>query len=116
LIPRPRGGGTIIGGSKEIGDFETRVRADTQQALLKKSVEVFPDFVSSVDQFKVVKDNVGRRPWREGGIRVEIEEVSPDQNIVHGYGAGARGYELSWGVAERVLRLVQDISDTTARL
>ena len=60
------------------------------------AVESYPDFVDSVDKFEVLKDNVGRRPWREGGYRFEIDRVAPGRTIVHGYGAGGRGYELSW--------------------
>ncbi|EXJ89190.1 hypothetical protein A1O3_02256 [Capronia epimyces CBS 606.96] len=106
LIPRPRGGGTIVGGTKEIGDPETHPRPETRQKLLQQAVDAYPDFVDSVDKFKILKDNVGRRPWREGGFRIETEFISPERRIVHGYGAGGRGYELSWGTAERVVELV----------
>jgi len=105
LIPRPRGGGTIVGGSKEIGDWEAGVRPETRQKLLQQSVDSFPDFVDSVEQFDVLKDNVGRRPWRDGGLRIEVEALDSNRRIVHGYGAGGRGYELSWGAAERIVEL-----------
>ena len=70
LIPRPSGGGTIVGGSKEVGDFETRARPETRNALLRQAVKNFPDFVADITDFVVVQDNVGRRPWREGGLRI----------------------------------------------
>ncbi|RMZ82089.1 hypothetical protein DV737_g2158, partial [Chaetothyriales sp. CBS 132003] len=101
-----RGGGTIVGVTLEIGDFETAVREDSRHALLEAAVEFFPDFVKNVEDFVVVKDNVGRRPWREGGVRIEAETIGDGRTIVHGYGAGGRGYELSWGVAERIVDLV----------
>jgi len=117
LIPRPRGGGTIIGGTKEIGDRHEEPRPETRAMLLKHCAEAFPHFVDSVEKFEVVKDNVGRRPWREGGIRVDIESIDQNRRIVHGYGAGGRGYELSWGVAERVVELIRGCSSpVTARL
>ncbi|KIX05828.1 uncharacterized protein Z518_03800 [Rhinocladiella mackenziei CBS 650.93] len=116
LVPRPRGGGTIVGGTKEIGDWETRPRPETRQKLLQKCVEMFPEFVDSVDKFEVIKDNVGRRPWREGGYRIETESISSNQRIVHGYGAGGRGFELSWGAAESVLELVKDSITAMARM
>lgn len=116
LIPRPCGGGTIVGGTKEIGDPETHPRPETRQKLLQQSVVSYPDFVDSVDKFEVLKDNVGRRPWREGGYRIETELVSPDKRIVHGYGAGGRGYELSWSAAERILELVKESATAKARL
>lgn len=116
LIPRPKGGGTIVGGTKEIGDHHEKARPETRSKLLQQSVEAFPDFVDSIEKFEVVKDNVGRRPWREGGIRVEIESIDRDRRIVHGYGAGGRGYELSWGVAERIVELIRSSSSVAARL
>ncbi|KEF59950.1 uncharacterized protein A1O9_04798 [Exophiala aquamarina CBS 119918] len=116
LIPRPRGGGTIVGGTKEIGDHHEKARPETRSKLLQQCVEVFPDFVESIEEFEVVKDNVGRRPWREGGVRVEIESIDGDRRLVHSYGAGGRGYELSWGVAERVVELIRRSSRVTARL
>lgn len=116
LIPRPRSGGTIVGGTKEVGDLEDKARSDTRRKLLQSCVEAFPDFVDSVEKFEVLKDNVGRRPWREGGVRIEAEQVSPRRTIVHGYGLGGRGYELSWGVADRVIDLVKRTSTVRARL
>jgi D-amino-acid oxidase len=107
LIPRPRGGGTIVGGSKEIGDMEEKPRAEMREKLLRQSVKYFPDFVKREDQFDIVKDNVGRRPYREGGLRLESEVlVDGRRRIIHAYGIGGRGYETSWGIAERVVELV----------
>ena len=107
LIPRPYGGGTIVGGSKEVGDLEEKPRPETTAKLLQNSVRYFPDFVSRVEAFDIVKENVGRRPWREDGLRLETQHLPGGRRIIHGYGAGGRGYELSWGVAEKLLQLVQ---------
>ncbi|KAK5052523.1 hypothetical protein LTR84_002387 [Exophiala bonariae] len=116
LIPRPRHGGTIVGGTKEIGDFYEKARPETRSKLLQMCVEAFPDFVGSVEEFEVIKDNVGRRPWRDGGVRTEVEAFGQDRRIVHSYGAGGRGYELSWGIAERVAQLMGRNSNIPARL
>ena len=106
LIPRPRGG-TIVGGSKELDDKEADARPQTTQRLLEQAAEYFPDFVKSVGRFDVAKVNVGRRPWREGGMRIEVEHLSGGRRIIHGYGAGGRGYELSYGVAQTLNELVR---------
>ena len=107
LIPRPNGGGTIVGGSKEVGDFETSARPETRRALLRQAVKNFPDFVADTTNFAILQDNVGRRPWREGGLRIEPEVAVDGRVIVHGYGAGGRGYELSWGAATKIVDLVE---------
>ena len=107
LIPRPLNGGTIVGVSKEPGDVETRPRNETRERMLREAVELFPDFVERYEDFDIVCDNVGRRPWREGGTRMEVEYLPVGTGrIVHGYGVGGRGYELSWGIAEELTALV----------
>ncbi|EXJ64493.1 hypothetical protein A1O7_00829 [Cladophialophora yegresii CBS 114405] len=116
LIPRPNGGGTIVGGTKELDDWESAPRDETRERLLRRCVESFPDFVKTVEEFVVLKDNVGRRPWREGGYRFEIEQIAPGKTIVHGYGAGGRGYELSWGAAGKILELAKEVLGGKAKL
>lgn len=120
LIPRPLGGGTIVGGTKEIGDLEGEVRLDTRSTLLQNAKEAFPDFWAQEEELEVVQDVVGRRPTRENGMRLEIERIEgASKTIVHGYGAGGRGYELSWGIAEEILALVEKADQgkkCTARL
>lgn len=78
----------------------------------------FPFNKGEKPEFSVIRDVVGRRPAREGGTRVEVERVdvvAPDtldgqkrekKTIVHAYGLGGRGFELSWGVAEEVRALM----------
>lgn len=51
---------------------------------------------------------VGRRPTRVGGMRIEVESRKLESGqgcVVHAYGAGGRGYEISWGVAQEVAGL-----------
>ena len=106
IIPRPHNGGTIVGVSKEIDDDNVKARPETRKLLLEQCIESFPEFVAKVQDFEVVCDNVGRRPFREGGTRIEVEHLSERQCIVHAYGSGGRGYELSWGIANKVAQLV----------
>lgn len=107
LIPRPCGGGTIVGGSKEIGDMEEAPRAETREKLLRQVVKYFPDFVEGEDAFEILRDNVGRRPYRDGGFRLETEVIADGRRqIIHAYGIGGRGYETSWAIAEKVVELL----------
>lgn len=41
-------------------------------------------------------------------MRIEIEDVASGKTVVHAYGAGGRGFELSIGVAEDVVGLMFD--------
>ncbi|KAF5630514.1 d-amino acid oxidase [Fusarium sp. NRRL 52700] len=104
-IPRPLEGGTIIGGTKEPHNWDPHPSADTRQTLLSNAAKWFP-FGSESHRFDVVRDIVGRRPAREGGLRLELERLKPGV-VVHAYGVGGRGLELSWGIADEVVSLLQ---------
>ncbi|KAF7122583.1 hypothetical protein CNMCM5793_000608 [Aspergillus hiratsukae] len=105
-IPRPLSGGTIIGGTKQPHDWNPLPSLDTRNELLSNAAKWFPFTKESGGQFDVIRDIVGRRPAREEGMRIEAERVGSDRFIVHAYGAGGRGFELSWGVAQDVVQLM----------
>ncbi|KAJ6102400.1 D-amino-acid oxidase [Penicillium sp. IBT 16267x] len=105
-IPRPLDGGTIIGGTKEPHNWDPNPSMETRERLLANATEWFPFQQESGGQFDVVRDIVGRRPAREGGMRIEIEELGNGKRVVHAYGAGGRGFELSRGVAEDTAALM----------
>ncbi|KAL2410492.1 hypothetical protein ABEF95_000817 [Exophiala dermatitidis] len=115
VIPRAFGEGTIVGGTKEPHDWDAQPRPATTETLVASA---FKDLGALDDNendrntsrpVTVVKEVVGRRPAREGGVRLEIEERAaprPEPNqgtknrfeskstmtIVHAYGAGGRGF------------------------
>ncbi|KAI0384029.1 FAD dependent oxidoreductase [Hypomontagnella monticulosa] len=107
-VPRNFDGGTIIGGTKEPNDWNPNPSLEVRETLLRKFAATYPQILGRDGKFTVMKDVVGRRPTRKGGMRLEQEVVDGNKCIVHAYGLGGRGYELSWGVAERVARLSAD--------
>lgn len=114
IIPRFFSGGTIVGGTKQPGDWSTEPDVDTRTALLAGGRELrkfASSSASNAQGISVIADVVGRRPTREGGMRIELEQkdVSGRQaTVLHAYGAGGRGYEISWGVAREVAQLASD--------
>lgn len=105
-IPRPLDGGTVIGGTKQPHNWDPSPSLETRALLLENASKWFPFAPESSSQFDVIQDIVGRRPAREGGMRIEAEKLVSGKQIVHAYGAGGRGFELSWGVAEDVTALM----------
>ncbi|KAH8801451.1 FAD dependent oxidoreductase superfamily [Xylogone sp. PMI_703] len=107
-IPRPLEGGTIIGGTKQPHDWNPNPLPETRKTLLSNAAKWFPFPPNGPRTFDVVRDIVGRRPAREGGFRLEaevIDVVASDGskrigNVIHAYGIGGRGVELSWGIAD----------------
>ncbi|CEJ58413.1 Putative FAD dependent oxidoreductase superfamily [Penicillium brasilianum] len=105
-IPRPLDGGTVIGGTKQPHDWDPNPSPEIRTQLLSNASKWFPFTSESGGKFDVIRDIVGRRPAREGGMRIEVEQIGDGKNIVHAYGAGGRGFELSRGVAEDATALM----------
>ena len=68
---------------------------------------MYPAILGKEGKFDVIRDVVGRRPARDGGMRLEVEQGPDGRKVVHAYGAGGRGIELSWGVAEEMWKMVK---------
>ena len=85
---------------------------------MERAEKAFPWFVDRTkgQEWDVVRDIVGRRPARGGGVRIEMEELGTGKRVVHAYGAGGRGFEISWGVAQEVLDLVAGEKASQAKL
>lgn len=131
IIPRILDGGTVIGGTKEPNDLQVEPRPSTRHQLLSnfsKNIDtaelraLSKDFL--MDRDIILRDIVGRRPTRRGGMRVEVARATrsdvnranhepASQFVVHAYGAGGRGYEISWGVAQEVAGFVKQELTTT---
>ncbi|KAK3394340.1 amino acid oxidase [Podospora didyma] len=107
-VPRNYEGGTIIGGTKEPDNWDPNPSPEVRETLLKTFAATYPQILDEKGGFTVIRDIVGRRPTRKGGLRLEGEAVQGGGFVMHAYGLGGRGYELSWGVAEGVVEGVQE--------
>lgn len=108
-VPRGFGGGTVIGGTKEPDNWDPEPSPEVRERLCRDLLATYPGVAGGDGSVvTVLQDIVGRRPARHGGARLEREEVGPGRTVVHAYGLGGRGYELSWGVAETVVSLVAE--------
>ncbi|RSL58081.1 hypothetical protein CEP53_006261 [Fusarium sp. AF-6] len=122
IIPRSFNGGTVIGGTKEPGDWRIEPSLELRQTVLENAKSIAAEACSDKQapgSLRVIKDVVGRRPAREGGMRVETETKENGQgvqHVIHAYGAGGRGYEMSWGVASEVAGLAREVLRSTSAL
>ncbi|KAJ5151871.1 D-amino-acid oxidase, partial [Penicillium capsulatum] len=112
IIPRPLGGGTVIGGTKEPNNWSERVSEADIEEILQRAARICPALVNqdggAVDNkpgFDIRQVYVARRPMRHGGLRLEKESLSTHNSdgsnisLIHCYGAGPSGYKISWGVS-----------------
>lgn len=105
----PRLDGTaILGGVKGFGSEDPGVSEDQRTDIFNRVGDNIPHvFAAFPADFEVIRDNVGFRPGREGGPRVE-KEVIDGQKVVHAYGVSGSGYGYSFGLGEVVSELVDE--------
>ncbi|CAG7920181.1 unnamed protein product [Penicillium olsonii] len=122
IIPRPLGGGTVIGGTKEPHDWSENISDASTAQILQRVGDLCPNMVDrgtadvgNTHGFHVKQVYVARRPMRKGGLRLEkvdlrIQDLQATLPLIHCYGAGASGYKVSWGVAKQVSEIVSHMS------
>jgi len=122
VIPRPAGGGTAIGGSSHL-TWSREPDLELSARMMKRAIEICPQLVppgAGIEALQVVRHQVGFRPFRMGGPRVEREVLHDDAlgelRIVHCYGAGGFGFQASYGLADSVTKLVHHSLDMTSML
>jgi D-amino-acid oxidase len=55
------------------------------------------------------QEQVGLRPYRDGGVRLEHERTADGIDVVHCYGHSGGGVTLSWGCAKDVVEIVKTL-------
>ncbi|OAQ86366.1 FAD dependent oxidoreductase superfamily [Purpureocillium lilacinum] len=126
IIPRPLGGGTVIGGTKEPSPLNSDAAVEE---ILRRVSSLCPDLLQPIPgspdaapALDCQEAYIGRRPMRKGGLRLETEFIdlvttgrtgldteTSRLPLVHCYGAGPSGYKISWGAAQRVTEMVNSL-------
>lgn len=104
IIPR-QSGACILGGTFEEDNWNMEVDPRTTEEITKRCLEICPELKIDGEPLQIVCSNVGLRPTRHGGIRLEAEKVGNSVLLIHNYGHGGYGYQSSWGTASSVLQL-----------
>lgn len=117
VMTRAAGGGTILGGSYQKGNWESQVDPNLAIRIMKRAVKVCPALTDGrgIEHLDIVRHGVGLRPVREGGTRIEMERIG-DVWVVHNYGAGGAGYQSSYGCAEAAVSLIEEALGSRAKL
>lgn len=117
VMTRAAGGGTVLGGSYQKGNWDPQVDPNLAVRIMKRAVELCPDLTGGkgIEHLDVIRHGVGLRPVREGGTRVEKERIG-DTLVVHNYGAGGAGYQSSFGCAQTAVDLIEEALGTGAKL
>jgi D-amino-acid oxidase len=110
VMQRALGGGTVLGGTYMKGSWDPNPDPNTAMRIMRRAVETHPELTGGrgVEALDVIRHGVGLRPLREGGVRIEKEKIEGIW-VVHNYGHAGWGYQGSYGCAERVLELVDEV-------
>jgi len=111
FIPRPGSGTTILGGCKQKGNWDAEVDEELDQRILERIKRFgLAEELRGKDgkgDFDVISSQVGLRPGRKGGPRVEIDGM--ERLMVFGLfilmGTQERDIRIVWGLLKRLLGL-----------
>jgi D-amino-acid oxidase len=141
IIPRPGPSNTmILGGTFLKNEWNTLPDMAVAERILQDAFKLNPDLAGperpgqerTWRDIEVVSHNVGLRPAREGGVRVELEQrqvnsasssyplipgpktwvdekgkVIRQVAVLHAYGIGPAGFQASLGIAETAAKLAE---------
>ncbi|OSX67120.1 hypothetical protein POSPLADRAFT_1175870 [Postia placenta MAD-698-R-SB12] len=123
IIPRPAPlGHVLLGGTFQEDNWDVSLDMATARGILERCTALMPQLASK--ETRILSHNVGLRPARRGGARLEVEWVDLSEQyspalsptsasigrrvkVVHAYGFGPAGYQNSWGAAEEVVELIE---------
>lgn len=94
----PRTDDVILGGTLDVGSWDTRVDLVAADAILRRCRDIVPDLARS----EVIEHLVGLRPGRREVRLDEAEPIGERTRLLHNYGHGGAGITLAWGCAEEV--------------
>lgn len=123
IMQRAAGGGTILGGCLQSGNWESQPDPNLAVRIMKRCIEYCPALVpegKGIEALSIIRHGVGLRPMRNGGIRIEQESVTDWHGkkitLVHNYGHGGYGYQTSFGCASAVEKLVFETVQKRSKL
>lgn len=110
MMTRAVGGGTILGGTMQVGNWESQPDFNIATRIMQRAVKLAPALTGGrgIEHLDIIRHGVGLRPGREAGVRLEKEKIDGVW-VVHNYGHAGWGYQGSYGCAEEVAHIVKGI-------
>ncbi|EIN13895.1 FAD dependent oxidoreductase [Punctularia strigosozonata HHB-11173 SS5] len=129
IIPRTTPGVVLLGGTFQPHNWDVSVDLTIAGGIWERCAALQPYLKDS--ETRILSHNVGLRPARTGGPRVETTwvELGRSRNrssltpwyvtegsaegkvlVIHAYGFGPAGYQNSWGAAYEVAKLLSEAS------
>jgi FAD dependent oxidoreductase len=111
------GGGTILGGSYQIRNWESQPDPSLALRIMTRAVKVCPQLTGGkgVEGLSIIRHGVGLRPYRTGGVRLEKAKIE-GRWVVHNYGHAGSGYQVSYACSSAVVKLVEEVLEVKAKI
>ncbi|KAL4735825.1 hypothetical protein BDV11DRAFT_26349 [Aspergillus similis] len=106
IIPRPLSQGVILGGVKQRDTLSPEVDMEIARDEIARAHRLAPEIVPTDPPEESLSYIIGIRPSREGGFRLDSEEIG-DRTILSAYGFGGGGYAFSYGIADALVKMVE---------
>jgi len=104
IFPRGPNGPVLLGGCWIDNDWSGEIDMDMAQDIMKQCCALAPE-LGRPEDLKVIAHQVGLRPKRKGGARIE-RTILDREVLIHNYGSGGAGYQASWGMANEAVDLL----------
>lgn len=95
----------VLGGTFQLNDWNTESNENDTQKILRMCSQALPALADVRD----MKVQVGLRPYRDDGVRLEHEKTDDGIDVIHCYGHSGSGMTLSWGCAKDVVELIKTL-------
>jgi D-amino-acid oxidase len=118
IMTRAAGGGTVIGGSHHRHDWNALPDPNLANRIMGRAIAICPQLVKQgqgIEGLDIIRHGVGLRPMRNGGPRIEKDQVE-GVPVVHNYGHGGFGYQASFGCASMAVSLVEEVLSNKTRV
>jgi len=99
-----------LGGSYQKHNWDPLPDPNLANRIMKRAIALTPSLVKpgqGIEGLDIIRHGVGLRPLREGGTRIEKDEVN-GVKVVHNYGHGGFGYQASFGCSVEAVALVKE--------
>lgn len=100
----------MLGGCYQKNNWESQPDQNLAIRIMKRAVDLCPALTDGkgIEALSIIRHGVGLRPVRQGGPRIEREDIR-GISVVHCYGHGGYGYQASYGSAYAAVKLVEQI-------
>lgn len=105
----PRIEDIVLGTTVQENNCNTEVDPKDTEDILRKIPLIAPTF----GPIEIIEESVGLRPAR-ASVRLEAESYG-ERTVIHNYGHGGAGFTLSWGCAQDVVEIVNQILVATQK-